>query len=393
MRSQRSPVNLSETLPRETDVHRFISKHGILTACFAPAVVYVLLNGRTIHFAYLFGVFMVTKVGINLARISKLRSSSVARETCNVRGNPDPRRTHTNASIRSSKPTIGTPSPSAASRARATTYQEKAQLIPTIIASREDPVLKMRRALLNKVSPDKLVSVCEKLVRSFDSDPFDSRDKELHSLVTLVFSAASRQPQYIGVFAELLQMVFNELTNPENAMVILTGECQSHWSGICLQTVESRDAWSELSEDDKADMRTRHRLQQLTVAEFCGLLASLELIQPCVPLSWLESLLFPVCVNAERRGALPKGSETEMIIEIVSACVRGMGPSEAEFLFTDLDQDRFGRICDTLFTVPPESSRVRCLLQELQELRESGWSDVPNWKKALKPTKRGTSQT
>jgi hypothetical protein len=197
----------------------------------------------------------------------------------------------------------------------------------------------------------------------------------------------------VGVFAELLQKVLADITSFETAEAIVSNQCRHSWTQLCLTPVEQSKGWDLLSDDDKSDARTRHREKQMTVAEFCGLLASFELIPASAPLSWLESLLVPIRTTAINQGRIEKESPTEAVIEVICSAVRGLGPSELQGLFTDLDQERFDRLCSGLFSLPVRSSRVKCVLQDLRELRESGWSKLPTWKRALQPTKRDSSRT
>jgi hypothetical protein len=246
---------------------------------------------------------------------------------------------------------------------------------------------------LNKVSPEKLDELASKLVETFNR--FASKEflmNDAGDFVALVFAAASRQPQYIGVFAELTKRVCGEILSPEVAEEVLTNQSQAHWATVCLLPVEkSTKGWDQLSEDDQTDIRARHKAKQLAVAEFCGLLASYEMVPASFPLQWLETLMRPMAVATAKAGTIQQGSSTEAAVEVVTSAVRGLGPSEAQGLFTDIDQTRFSKLCGTLFGLPGGSSRVKCLLRDLKELRDSGWSKLPTWKQALLPTKRSAS--
>jgi hypothetical protein len=380
-------------MTEETATHILLSRQGLMSVCFAPAVIYILIHGQTMHFVYLFILFIALKVLLSADEMCRSNSQLfVGQTTCSMRVQ------------RSSKSdvnkfsTLLTPKTSSGSRKPHPEYTRSSgsseSPAPTAIVSPDLPNVKTRRALLNKVCPEKLDDLSAKLTESFKNCPSGNTEhKEIVEFASLVFAAASRQSQYVGVFAELLQKVLADITSFETAEAIVSNQCRHSWTQLCLTPVEQSKGWDLLSDDDKSDARTRHREKQMTVAEFCGLLASFELIPASAPLSWLESLLVPIRTTAINQGRIEKESPTEAVIEVICSAVRGLGPSELQGLFTDLDQERFDRLCSGLFSLPVRSSRVKCVLQDLRELRESGWSKLPTWKRALQPTKRDSSRT
>lgn len=393
LRPHATIIGTKSAVTDEAAAHILLSKQSLMNVCFAPAVIYILIHGQTMHFVYLFILFIALKVLLSAEEMCRVKSKPVLGPT--ISSMRIQRNSRSDANKLS---TIPTPRTSTTSRQSCSDFSRfprcSEPLAPTAIVSLDLPNVKTRRALLNKVCPEKLDELSTKLIESFDpphSD--DSRHKEIAEFASLVFAAASRQSQYVGVFAELLGKVLPHVTSFESAEEILSDQCRLSWTQVCLTSVENTKGWDFLSEDDKSDARTRHREKQMTVAEFCGLLASFELVPASAPLSWLESLLAPVRTTANNLGWIEKESPTEAAIELICSAVRGLGPSEVQGLFTDLDQGRFDRLCSALFCLPVSSSRVKCLLQDLRELRESGWSKLPTWKRALQPTKRDSSRT
>jgi hypothetical protein len=359
---------------------QFFAKDGLLIACLAPAVMYVFIHGRTVHFIYLFVCFLILRVLQGISEVSKPRPPTMTQGMVKRRTtfHPQSRRANTGPT-NMSRPV------------RTVSSKHITAVTPTTIISADEPRLKARRAILNKVSPEKLEELIEKLVETFrPSDSPISLSRELNEFIGLVFAAASRQPQYIRVFAELLGKVLKKVQTDESADEMLTKQAQISWASVCLSPVEKMKDWDNLTLDDQADARGRHRERQLAVAEFCGLLPSYELIPAAFPLTWLEALMSNALRSAIKSGTIVKESSTESAVEIIICSVRGLGPSETTGNFTDLDQSRFDALCDEVFELPIESSRVKCLIQDLLELRESGWSQVPKWKRALIPTKRAS---
>ena len=358
-------------------------RDGLLIACLAPAVVYVILHGQTVHFIYLFVCFLVLRVLLGIVEVSKVAYTVPSPVAGKGRTVSQP----LTRSISALGPMRGGPR-----QHRVASSKSMARVSPTNIISSDEPRKKARRAILNKISPDKLDDLTEKLVATFDTGSSGERlNEEISECVSLVFAAASRQPQYIHVFADLLGRILKKVETADSAEDILTRQAQTSWATTCLCPVEKTKDWGEMSEDDQLDARTRHRAKQLAIAEFCGLLSTYELLPPFFPLSWLETLLSSTVQGAIKSGHILKDSSTESSVEIILCSLKGLGASEATGLFTDLDQTRFDMLCNRLFALPIESSRVKCLLQDLLELRESGWSKVPNWKRALIPTKRGST--
>lgn len=262
---------------------------------------------------------------------------------------------------------------------------------PTAIQSQDCTITKTRRGIINKISPDKLDELVVKLVDTFNlHENKKVLAGETSELLTLIFAAASRQAQYIGVFAELIARVSAQVLDPVDAEEILTNQCQHHWSTICISPVERTKGWEQLCEDEQADLRARHRAKQLATAEFCGLLASNGLVPPAFPLLWLETLMKPISAVATSKNSF-QSSSTEAVLEIFCCAVRGLGPSEAQGLFTEIDQERFSDLCRSLFRFSETSCRIKCIIQDLRDLRESEWSKLPTWKQALLPTKRTSS--
>jgi hypothetical protein len=372
----------------EPHVNSLLSGEGLLIACLAPPVIYIFIHGHAVHFVYLFlGFFIIRSAilvckglviptskfteshGKTSARLDAVRVSHVP----HIRGIPAPR----HGANRSEKSNGG---------------RSVAAPAPTAIRSTDDPIMKTRRAILNKVSPEKLDDLIIKLVSTFQPISKEGEiAQDLGEFVGLVFASASRQPQYIGVFASLLAHIATRVKAGGLWEEILVKQARSHWGDVCLAPVENSQGWEALSSDDQADARTRHRMKQLAVAEFCGLLSAYELVPASHVLSWLETLMRTFDATISQAGSILKESSTEFAVEVVSRALRGLGASEAECIFTDLDQIRFSELCDKLFAMPLTSSRVKCLLQDLKELRESGWCKLPMWKQALLPGKRSST--
>lgn len=370
-----------------------LSREGLLIACLAPAVIYVFIHGQTVHFVYLFvGVMFIRVITLAFAGASKGKPPPVSAPPRIGRNGSkqDSLRTAKSGHGKGSMQNRNAAHVDASIRLeRMNSVKTMAPLTPTTIQSKEDPKMKLRRSILNKVSPDKLDDLVEKLVETFDkSSDVVALDAQLSEFVGLVFAAASRQPQYITVFANLMDKVLASVKGNVSSEDILLNQAQVNWASICLTPVEKTKGWEELSTDDKADARTRHRAKQLAIAEFCGLLSAYELIPASTPLSWLETLMSIIARTVTATGSIPKESSTESAVETVSCTLKGLGPSESNGLLTDLDQRRFDNLCESLLSLPVTSSRVKCLLRDLHELRDSGWSKLPLWKQALVPCKR-----
>jgi hypothetical protein len=363
------------------------SPGNLLTACFAPAAMYILIYGDTVHFAYLFIAIILSRFALTLDILSLVKTQFLTNpsdDACTQKPFAPAQHLRVHVPIRpgvtlSRGRLSSARSPNQASR-------PKTPISPTLITSSDTDQTKQRRALLNKVSPEKLDDVCEKLVSTFPASSTDQ--KGVVEVVGLIFAASSRQPQYNSVFAELLYRLVNRLLPRGSIEDILVNECQMQWSTICLQPVERTKGWSTLSEDDRIDARTRYKSRQLAVAEFCGLIASRGLIPPAYPLSWLEALMQPVASSAWS-GPISAGSTQEIMLEIICSGIRGLGLSETEGHFTDIDALRFDYLCNTLAALQPAAtSRSKCLIQDIIDLRNSGWTQNISWKKALIPTRR-----
>jgi hypothetical protein len=358
---------------------------GLLTACLGPFAFYVVIYGESIHFILLFVLIVFARIWMNIDLFSHLKTSqglvpasSTSTLSSGVNRIPRP---------------VSSRMPS--SQGRKTSNNSKAALSsgpslrvsPTVLVSSECSKTKTRRGIVNKVSPDKLEELTAKLVQTFDlSLSPDQIEAEFTELLCLVFAAASRQPQYLSVFVELVAKVARETLEKGRGEILLTKESQEQWSSICLGPVEEVHGWDDLTDEDKADTRTRHRGKQLAIAEFCGLLASHSLIPPSSPLEWVEVLLEYMMADLD-------SSQTESYVELICWVIRGLGMSEELGLFTELDQTRFEAVCERLFSVPISSSRIKCVLQDLRDLRDSNWSKLPNWKLALMPGKRVSKST
>jgi hypothetical protein len=274
------------------------------------------------------------------------------------------------------------------------THRNSAPLQATQIISSDDSLTKLRRGILNKLSPDKLDDLTCKLVATFNTYADTSvQKKDASDFFNLVFAAASRQPEYVSVFTELVGRICCEILNPEDAEDIILNQCQIQWSTVCLTPVEKTKGWDILVDpEDQQDARARHKSKQLAISEFCGLIASSGLVPPSFPLTWLETLMRPIALSSQSR-IIAKASSLETAVEIICSGVRGLGPSEAQGMLTDADATRFNHLCEVLGSLPTNSSRVKCLIQDLMDLRESGWSKIPIWKQALQPAKRLSSHS
>ena len=373
---------------------------GLLTACFAPVAIYVLVYGQGIHFAYLFGFVILTRVISNIDLLTHVKPSTVSGLTLannhnQMTGNRRLRRVNP---ARGDLGKLGSASRMVSSHKGGFQNPRTGQItmhvvVPpaTMIHSSDCPRMKARRGMVNKISPDKLDSLTEKLKETFNV--YSNREvllRDCYEFLGLVFAAASRQPQYVAVFIELIQRICSHIMDAETTEDLLVNQCQVHWSTICLSPVEKTKGWESLPLDDRADATARHRSKQLALAEFCGLLASRRLIPASYPLSWLEALLKPIQASVESK-VIANPASLESAVEMVCCTVRGLGTSESEGTFTDIDHKRFSALCDALSDIPITSSRLKCFLQDLVDLRRSGWLNFPDWKQALIPGKRTSS--
>lgn len=372
------------------------TRNGIVAVFFAPAAIYILAYGQASYFGYLFAFVLVARLILKLDLLVKPKAFPQTSAFCigrDIRLRKEP-----NVSV-----TLGTPRQSTTAKKGGITLLNTAQqsscamritppVTPTPIISHDCPVRKSRRAILNKMSPDRIDELTEKLLTTFNRR--SSREALLEDIcdfVDLVFAATSRQPQYMSVFAQLIRRVCNRILRSSDVEDIIKDQAQKYWSTICLTQVERTTTWNDLCSDDQIDARARHRSKQLAIAEFIGILAGHELLHASFPLSWLETLIVPVSTCSQKAGGVPRGSSTEAALELLCCGLRGLGPCEANFLFTDIDQARFDNLCHSVFSLSTQSSRVRCIIQDLKDLRESGWSILPTWKQALVPTKRSSS--
>ena len=364
--------------------------NGVLAVVFAPAAIYILAYGQPSSFGYIFAAVLVIRLVSKLDLFFSLKTSPLSgigrggRVKCET-FTPAPRQSPAGRKSGSAQSFHTKHFPAITSRSIPF-------VAPTTIVSTDCPIRKTRRAILNKMSPDKLEELTVKLVGTFNSQGAkEALIIDTLDFVGLVFAATSRQPQYMTVFAELIYRVCHKVLPNNTVEEIIKEQAQVYWGSVCLTSVEKTKGWDQLSPDDQVDLKARHRAKQLSIAEFCGILASAELLQASSPLSWLEKIMFSVLTCSERSSGAPKGSSTEAALELICCGLRGLGPCEDQCLLTDIDQSRFQTLCDSVFNVPTKSPRVRCIIQDLKDLRESGWRALPSWKQALVPTKRRSS--
>ena len=360
---------------------------AVTTACFGPPAMYILLYGSTLHFIYLFLAVVVYKIVALFDMVSLSKVVPLDKRYDNVT-----RKAH------KATPSVSTGRDSKRLPLEAARQPQNRERIPappaTAIVSSDDALTKVRRSLLNKVSPDKLDDIVAKLIQTFNmySEPSILK-KDASELFSLIFAAVSRQPEYVSVFTELVQRITTTVLDSDLSEDLLINQCQMQWSSICLTPAEKTKSWDHLmDEQDKQDARVRHKARQLAISEFCGLVASSGLIPPSFPLTWLETLMRPIVASTQSR-IIANSASLESAVEIICRGIRGLGQCESRCLFTDMDSVRFGVLCRTIATLPALSSRVRCLIQDVIDLRDSGWSKLPSWKQALLPAKRLSSNS
>ena len=381
-------LNAKASILLTGDKSDFSFSAAVVAACFGPPAMYVLLYGSTLHFMFLFLAVIMFKVFVlfDLNPTSKSITQTVGSRMFQ---RPTSKAVPGPISVRESK-RCPMESP------RVNQQRNALPRIPvppaTQIVSADDAVTKTRRSLLNKVSPDKLDDITAKLTQTFNlySEPSILK-KDAAEFFSLLFAAVSRQPEYVFVFTELVDRISQAVLDCDLSEDLLINQAQLQWSSICLTPVEKTKSWETLiDEQDKQDARARHKAKQLAISEFCGLLASANLIPPSFPLTWLESLMRPIVASTQSR-IIANPASLENAVEIVCRGIRGLGQCESRCLFTDMDSVRFGVLCRTIGSLQTVSSRVRCLIQDIIELRESGWSKLPSWKKAMQPAKRLSS--
>lgn len=212
-------------------------------------------------------------------------------------------------------------------------------------------VAKTIRSSLNKLTVEKFEVLLAKLTSCGIQTP-----QHVEILVHEILNKATAQHHFVSMYADLCMRLEKELSSDvgESFKKILLGKCQVSFQQLLEPPPNS---------DNDEEAQARHKEQILGSIKFIGELMVRKMLRPKVLLTCAEALLQDA-PSADR-------------LECLAALLKVTGP------FFDCPawcgHSALVGIFDQVLSfvqAPAVPVRTRCLLQDVLDLRESGWEDT-----------------
>lgn len=296
----------------------------------------------------------------------------------------------------------------------------------SILKKAEGPEQKWR-GIINKFTPEKFDKLCEQLLETLpkntETNTVDAEqyNKILDGLLSLIFDASSRQHQYTEMYTNLCAKLLDFVSTQQPGLDgrgAIWGRCQQ----IFLDVVLKAPVFPEgLEEDELMDKKAKHKHMMVGMVKFGGDLVSHGLVPVDGVMHWIHALLSERHLSAE--GPLdpitPRGSpkrspedaeeddrddgtkvrsetgaekameEREVQLEVLCAILASMGSSLNDRTTWSEDnrriiEDVFQQLEELTMDTKNLSTRMRCLIRDILDLRMAQWKEKEG---KLKPQK------
>eukprot|EP00929_Paragymnodinium_shiwhaense_P020849 TRINITY_DN13767_c0_g1_i1.p1 TRINITY_DN13767_c0_g1~~TRINITY_DN13767_c0_g1_i1.p1 ORF type:complete len:878 (-),score=179.07 TRINITY_DN13767_c0_g1_i1:121-2754(-) len=292
----------------------------------------------------------------------------------------------------------------------------------TLLALKQSSAGTQWRGLINKFTPEKFDRLCEQLLATLPGStaggasaagstpqgdgaaaetlPEVSQEElrqALQDLLSLIFQASSRQHQYTGMYTDLCEKILDHcstLRSDLDGKGIIWEKCQK----IFLSTVLSPpDIPTDLSEDDYADRKVKHKHQMVGMVKFGGDLVSHGLVPCDGVMQWIHTLLSekhqevytsePI-LDEEGNVSEKDSEQREVQLEVLCAILASMGSSLSDRNTwseenRSMIEDVFMQLEQLSMDTERLSLRIRCLIRDILDLRMAQWKEKAG---RLKPT-------
>eukprot|EP00927_Polykrikos_kofoidii_P071539 TRINITY_DN6779_c0_g2_i1.p1 TRINITY_DN6779_c0_g2~~TRINITY_DN6779_c0_g2_i1.p1 ORF type:complete len:640 (-),score=95.48 TRINITY_DN6779_c0_g2_i1:14-1933(-) len=226
------------------------------------------------------------------------------------------------------------------------------------------------KSILNKLTVEKFGPLSEKLMHVQFSTP-----DHVAILVEEVFEKSTLQHHFIDMYADLCELLHGFFSDRFPFKRLLLNECQASFERHLKPPVDL----DKLDDDDRIAEETKYKMRMLGNIRFVGALASRRMLATKVILTILQELL---------------GETTEATLESVAALLTVIGPT------LDTKDGNFHQVFDSVFARVKEVSRqstcrprLRCLLQNVLELRANGWQSARPKRLEAPTTLQAVAQT
>mmetsp|Transcript_28524 Transcript_28524/g.68601 ORF Transcript_28524/g.68601 Transcript_28524/m.68601 type:complete len:600 (-) Transcript_28524:287-2086(-) len=235
---------------------------------------------------------------------------------------------------------------------------------PQRVQSREQQLAREIRSLLNKIAPENLRTITEKMGNIQLDGP-----EQMTSAIQIIVTKALADPHYCSTYADMIGVLSRKFRDQEpgvagrgsfTRMVLNTVQGEYERMPKSLEpTPEQRQQYANDPEGlDYELMKTKRSV--LANMKLIGNLYLRNLLVTKVVASVLQTLLHP-------QGRLPDALELECAVELlktVGFTLEQAAPEVVEKCVTRMEHLRAGKTFDF---------RCRCMLQEVVEMRSAGW--------------------
>eukprot|EP00927_Polykrikos_kofoidii_P071538 TRINITY_DN6779_c0_g1_i1.p1 TRINITY_DN6779_c0_g1~~TRINITY_DN6779_c0_g1_i1.p1 ORF type:complete len:921 (-),score=171.88 TRINITY_DN6779_c0_g1_i1:59-2821(-) len=220
-------------------------------------------------------------------------------------------------------------------------------------AKKDMEVARSIKSILNKLTIEKFGQLSQKLMQvQFN------KSSHVATLVEEVFEKSTLQHHFIGMYADLCEQLHDFFGDKFPFKRLLLNECQASFERHLIppQGLDKLDA------EDRAAAEAKYKMRMLGNIKFVGALLSRRMLASKVMMAILEELL---------------GDPTEAALEAVAALLTVIGPTfdTKEVSIRPALNSFFLRVKD-ISRGPNCCPRLRCLLQNVLELRASGWQSA-----------------
>jgi hypothetical protein len=226
-------------------------------------------------------------------------------------------------------------------------------------AAGDEDVTRKIKSILNKLSIEKFETISKQLLEC----RFASVD-HVHILIEEIFERATNQHHYIQMYSDLCELLhefFSENPVSQEAKYgfkrLLLDECQRSFE----RNLEPPSNLHKLDAEERTLAEIKYKTKTLGNIRFVGALLAKNM---------LASKVLVAIMNELMTEATPEA------LESVAALLTATGPvfDTKQWLYHEKMADVFSRL-NELVRKGACGARVRCLLQDLLDLRAGGWQD------------------
>lgn len=240
--------------------------------------------------------------------------------------------------------------------------------------SRSDRLMRDWKSLLNKVCPENVVTIAERIANTEVGTI-----EELESLITLVFDKALAEPHYCEAYADMIFVLQSRMPRfpseatgkPVTFRAALISKCQHEFESLSSRLAVDAEEIADLDADDAECLKKRKKGRVLANMKFIGQLFLREMLSAKIVGSVVQDL-----AKCKRVEEAPEEPMVECICELLTNIGYTLEASPAGASCLDAVCGRLVELKSRRAEGPKGfyGRRIQFAIQDLLDVRAAGWA-------------------